>query len=169
MRAHRPKRAGFSLLEVITVVFILAVLASVVVPQFSYSTVDAEDAVLMRNLQYVRRQIELFRAQHLGRPPGFGGTHAWLHMLLYTNSNGDVALTKSASYPLGPYLTNSALTNPANGGMAIKTSADPSSETPNEALTDGGAVVGWFYDPTTGRVAPNSEGNTTSGIPRVQL
>ena len=169
MRAHGSSRRGFSMLEVMTVLFILALLASIVLPLFQYSAVDAKDAILMRNLQYLRKQVELFRAQHGGRPPGFGGANPWLHLLFYTDRDGAISLVASPNHPFGPYISPSGVTNPFNDGLAVKISSNPSGETPDHSLTEGGAVVGWFYDPTTGRMAPNAEGTTSGGTSRIEL
>ena len=56
-----------------------------------------------------------------------------------------------------------------NDGLAFSPSNDPANATPNDELTVDGAIVGWFYDAATGRIAPNSEGTTSNGTPRVQL
>src|SRR5918996_4328030 len=72
-----PKRliqAGFTLVELLIVVIILAVLAAIIVPQFSSATKDAQDAALDANLSSIRSAIELYRAQHNGAYPGAIGS-----------------------------------------------------------------------------------------------
>jgi prepilin-type N-terminal cleavage/methylation domain-containing protein len=65
----RPIQAGFTLVELLIVVIILAVLAAIIVPQFSSSTIDAKEAALDANLARLRSSIELFHAarQRLSR------------------------------------------------------------------------------------------------------
>lgn len=172
MTVNAKDRHGFTLVEVLLVVVIMAILASVVVPQFSSSSEDAKDASLMHNLQILRKQIELFKAQHNGNAPGWTGMPGRVHLILATDAQGvwkssDV-FVPDANHPFGPYLRTSPI-NPFNNGFEMKTSGDPANETPDESLLDGGNLVGWFYDPDTGRIAPNAEGSTADGIPRVEL
>ena len=165
------KRAerGFTLVEVLIVVTIIAILAGAVLPAFVDSSDDARDATLKHNLQSVRHQIQLFRAQHRGNWPGYAGIPAFLHMLGYSNEDGAFGMSKSATHPLGPYLPTQGLVNPFNGGTAWKNSSDPSGEVPDETMESAGVVVGWFYDSNTGRISANAEGSTSDGTPRVQL
>jgi type II secretory pathway pseudopilin PulG len=165
---HHQRRA-FTMIEMLTILVIIGALASVIVPVFQDSTIDAKDATLMYNLKHIRLQIERFRAEHRGQPPGFNGWHPFLHLLFYTRANGGISLTKNANYPYGPYLTVQNLANPFNQGIAFEPSMDPASESPDDEMLVGGAVVGWFYDADTGRIAPNTEGKTSNGTPRVQF
>ena len=61
---------GFTLVELLIVVIILAILAAIVIPQFSSSTTDANEAALDSNLNALRSAIELYKAQHNGVYPG---------------------------------------------------------------------------------------------------
>ena len=61
----RSKRSsGFTLVEVLIVVVILAVLAATIIPQFSSSTTDAKVAALQFNLNSIRSQIQLYTVHH---------------------------------------------------------------------------------------------------------
>src|SRR5665647_3735794 len=61
---------GFTLIELLIVVIILAILAAILIPQFSSSTVDAQEAALDSNLNGLRTAIELYKVQHSGKYPG---------------------------------------------------------------------------------------------------
>ena len=61
---------GFTLIELLIVVIILAILAAILIPQFSSSTVDAQEAALDANLNGLRSAIELYQVQHSGHYPG---------------------------------------------------------------------------------------------------
>jgi general secretion pathway protein G len=61
------KRA-FTLIEILIVVVILGILAAVVVPQFTNAADDANDAAVRSQLQTMRGQIELYRAQQGSDP-----------------------------------------------------------------------------------------------------
>ena len=62
-------QAGFTLVELLIVVIILSILAAIVIPQFSSSTTDAQEAALDSNLAALRSAIELFKAQHANLYP----------------------------------------------------------------------------------------------------
>jgi|TARA_B100000959_G_scaffold286307_1_gene364404 general secretion pathway protein G len=61
-------RRGFTLIEILIVVVILGILAAVVVPQFTNAADDANDAAVRTQLQTIRGQIELYRAQQSADP-----------------------------------------------------------------------------------------------------
>ena len=61
-------RNAFTLIEILIVVVILGILAAVVVPQFTNAAEDANDAAVRSQLQTLRGQIELYRAQQGAYP-----------------------------------------------------------------------------------------------------
>src|SRR5438046_4446787 len=63
------KRTAFTLVEILIVVVIMAVLAATIIPQFTASTKYAQESTAVLNLQALRSQIELYKAQHGGSPP----------------------------------------------------------------------------------------------------
>ena len=65
MRCRRS--SGFTLVEVLIVVVIMAVLAATIIPQFSSATNDAKTSALTFDLQSIRSQIELYKLHHLAR------------------------------------------------------------------------------------------------------
>ena len=64
------ERSGFTLVELLIVVIILAILAAIVVPQFATSTDDAKDAALDSTLANIRDVLDLYFAQHGEYPAG---------------------------------------------------------------------------------------------------
>ena len=62
-------RNAFTLVELLIVVIILGILASVVIPQFSDASTDARMSSLATNLMTIRGQIDLYRLQHNGTYP----------------------------------------------------------------------------------------------------
>lgn len=63
MNERRLAYQGFTLIEILIVVVILGILAAVVVPQFTNAADDANNAAVRSQLQTIRGQIELYRAQ----------------------------------------------------------------------------------------------------------
>ncbi len=134
------KKSGFTLIEILIVVVIMAVLASVVIPQFSNSTKQAQTSTTEFNLQIIRSQIELYRNQHGGRLPAANLSE------LSTTTDALGGKGTGAQFPYGPYLRSipaNALTEQA----AIKTTTnDPAGKADVTANSKGG----WLYNATTG-------------------
>ncbi|MCR9218441.1 MAG: type II secretion system protein [Phycisphaerales bacterium] len=66
----RPnQRSGFTLVEILIVVVILGILASIVVPQFVSATTEATKTHIQRNLQEIANQVEVYKGNHAGGLP----------------------------------------------------------------------------------------------------
>ena len=143
-----PQKA-FTLIEVLIVVVIMAILAAVIIPQFSTATSDAKRSALEFNMHTLRSQIELYKVHHGSYPTITAGDLPQLWQA--TNSAGDIG-TPGLSYPYGPYLTSGIPANPYNNSSTVVAVATPG-EKPT-AVVAGGA--GWQYDETTGGIYPNN-------------
>ncbi|PQO26837.1 type II secretion system protein [Blastopirellula marina] len=136
------KHAGFTLIEVLIVVVILAVLAATVIPQFTDSTDDAKASSVKFNLHTLRSQIQLYRAQHEGALPS-----ATLNeLLIKTNDDG----TSTGTPTLGPYLSKLPVNSYTNSATVKTISAVPTSSD----VTD---THGWLYNTTNGNIYINHE------------
>ena len=69
----KSARRAFTLVEILIVVVILGILAAVVVPQFTSAADDANDATVRSQLQTLRSQVELYKAQQGGDGLGVTG------------------------------------------------------------------------------------------------
>src|SRR5215218_1966694 len=72
MRApiSQQRESGFTLVELLIVVIILAILAAIVIPQFSSASTDAQESALDSNLAAMRSAVELYKVQHGAAYPG---------------------------------------------------------------------------------------------------
>ncbi|MHC4943440.1 MAG: type IV pilin protein [Planctomycetota bacterium] len=102
-------RSGFTLVELLIVVIILGILAAIVVPQFSASSLEAREAALMTDLAAMRGAIELYRVQHNETYPG----PLWADFVTQLTTQTDV--TGAAGTDFGPYLRTGIPRNPFNG------------------------------------------------------
>jgi len=134
------KNSGFTLVEVLIVVVIMAVLAATIIPQFSNSTADAKAGTCEFNLHTLRSQIELYKSQHDGVTP----TATLVELTSTTNKEGTVGTGSGFVY--GPYikeLPSNSFTN-TNGVVAITAAT----ATSTDVTTNGG----WLYHPASGSV-----------------
>ena len=169
-------RAGFTLVELLIVVIILAVLAAIVIPQFSSSTKDAKESALRTTLIEMRNSLELYYHQHNAVYPGYytvaGGVvsttqaladAAFLEQLTrYTDITGQTSSVKDATFRFGPYLKRDDLpVNPMDNSNAIifvlvgaANVGDLDQPTVAPLATD----VGWWFDVVSGKFIANSLG-----------
>ncbi len=138
---NRPIRAGFTLVEVLIVVVIMAILAATIIPQFTDSTKDAKSSTSRFNLHTLRSQIELYRTQHNGVAPG-----ATLVELTQSTDASGTAGT-GASFPYGPYIREIPKNPFTNSGTVKVITNDPAVV---GDVTGGGG--GWLYNTTTGGI-----------------
>jgi general secretion pathway protein G len=68
-RTHNAARNAFTLIEILIVVVILGILAAIVIPQFTNAADDANESGVKSQLQTLRSQVELYRAQNAGADP----------------------------------------------------------------------------------------------------
>ena len=155
---------GFTLVELLIVVIILAILAAIIIPQFTAATDDATQSAYDTNIANIRAAIDLYRQQHQEYPGavtstgagcpagstnvvGAAGEPAFLAQLRnYTNAAGVACTGTDASFKYGPYLKDDL---PAN----------PLAATPINTVTvvttgilglSTGSTGGWRFDSVTG-------------------
>lgn len=164
-RVHRSTR-GFTLVEILIVVIILGILASIVIPQFSNASHEVREAMLKDDLRFLRTQIAVFRAQHRDISPGYPGGSSTssasssdfvAQMTEYSDDFFHLSATPSNSCPLGIYLERMPV-NPLNGldtmlvvpdGQSLPTTAD--------------GQYGWIYQASTQQVLSDATGNDGNG------
>ena len=140
------KNLAFTLVEVLIVVVVMAVLAAVVVPQFSLATDDATRSTAEFNLSSMRTIIASYKAQHNGVNPVHDSTAKSLTVLL-NKTKVDGAIDAAAGN-FGPYLL-SFPENPYTGLTDVKSiTNDPPKSTDVTASNAGG----WLYNTTAGKI-----------------
>ena len=147
------RKSGFTLIEVLIVVVIMAVLAATIIPQFTSSSQDAQDAAAAYNLHTLRSQIQLYRTEHAGTYPTIANDADGQPSLpqLYSSTNAAGAIGTGASFPFGPYMI-SIPKNPYDNKNYVE---EVSSWPPTSTTANGG----WLYYPATGQITLNTAGH----------
>jgi len=173
MTALPKNKSGFTLIELLIVVIILAVLAAIVVPQFSSSAGDAKVSTIRSDLAAMRNALELYYHQHDSRYPGVvretdGSTPtdattcpaAFVAQLTqYTDKAGKTSGTRTGAFQYGPYLKAQSLpANPFQDTNADRVECNVTEDDITAAITADGDP-GWKFYAKTGFFAAND--NTT--------
>jgi prepilin-type N-terminal cleavage/methylation domain-containing protein len=132
------RRTGFTLVEVLIVVVIMAVLAATIIPQFSDSARDAKISTAKFNLNTLRTQIQFYSAQHNGAYP----SATLAELISKTDASG--AIGTGATHIYGPYVT-AIPDNPfTNSNKVTAATANP------PAAASGATDAGWLYHAASG-------------------
>jgi len=153
----RHRYPGFTLIEVLIVVVIMAVLAATIIPQFTQSTTDARRSARDFNVHSLRAQIELYKIDHNSTYPPLVGTEI-TNLLVSTNKAGEQG-TAGPDHPYGPYIVGQFPKNPFNDSNAV---AETTATAANPPLAPVDATSGWMYNDSTGDIWPNDSDYFTS-------
>lgn len=154
---------GFSLAEVLIVIALLGILASVVLVNFGNSDTKAKESSLKSNLQTLRTAANLYKSDHGFFPgskkdDGYPLTEAELveKLTRYTDKSGQTSTTRTGAYKYGPYLDEMPV-EPFGGVSTITFSLDKE-RVKSVVVTEvsgGSGTGGWFYEPETGTWVAN--------------
>jgi prepilin-type N-terminal cleavage/methylation domain-containing protein len=149
----KPKlknQSGFTLIEILIVVILLGILATIIIPQISVSTDDAKLNTLTTNLSQLRNSIEVYYYQHKNTYPGVAvpatkpsgvddkETAFAAQLTRYTDESGNIANAKTATYKYGPYIKGGALpANPFNSKSDITIDAAETDITKKDSASVG--------------------------------
>jgi general secretion pathway protein G len=156
------ERTAFTLVEILIVVLILGILASIIIPQFSNASHEAREHVLRDDLRFLRHQIEVYKLQHRDVAPGYiagvpSAAAFTSQMTLFTDEYGATNASKTSTYKFGPYLRQ-VPENPINGKTSIRVLQDgdalPVAATDND---------GWVFKPATAAILADSVGSDGTG------
>jgi len=132
----RQSRSGFTLVELLIVVVILAILAAAIIPTFTDSTADARASTALTNLNVLRGQIQMYRMQHNGLTP----SATLVELTMQTNAQG------SEGTDFGPYLLKIPV-NPYTNSATVR----PTTNNPPQAAS-GEDDAGWLYHADSGNI-----------------
>lgn len=160
------KAKAFTLVEILTVVLLLGILAAIVIPAIAGSTTSAKESALATDLQLLRRFILVYKSQHLEIGPGYPNgdisaaptEQAFIEQAtLSSNANGETAPIGTPGFNRGPYIQKMPV-NPFNGKSSVQMLGD------GEAFpADADDSHGWIYKAATSEMRADHSGADVSG------
>ena len=165
--SNRSRSKAFSLTEISVAVAVVGILVAVVLPQYTNTSQQSRENALRGEMQYMRTQIVVFKAQHQDIPPGYPqgnaeGTPTESDLLAQMTLHSDIACRVN-EWPVGGFLYGPYLrklpTNPINSMSTFTMVGN------NQPFPHADGKTGWIYKPQTQELAPNLEGNDASAAP----
>ncbi len=161
------KEKAFTLVEVILVVTILGILAAIVMPTFQGHIVKARESAAKDNIRVMRNQIELYKLQHKGIPPGYvdgSGAPTALLELQFTGTTTETGAASTSTVPSEPYKYGPYIKKlPGNPYNKLSNITYVAEATDFSAAVDG-TSSGWLYKKETGEFKINWTGTDSEGI-----
>jgi prepilin-type N-terminal cleavage/methylation domain-containing protein len=160
-------RRAFTLVEILIVVVILGILATIIVPHVTSASQQTRENALRDDVRYLRMQIIVYKAQHHEVAPGYpttgvtGTPTAALfqqQMTTFSDERGATSATSSGTYKFGPYV-GALPVNPVNQKATVLVVAN------GAAVPAPTGAYGWIYKPETEEIYPDVVGNDMNGIP----
>jgi len=160
------RHRGFTLIEVLLVVIILGIIASIALPRLSNASATAKASMLMDDLRLMRTQIMVYKGQHCGVSPGHpDGNPATpatqdvfiAQMTKPSNVGGETAEVRSPEFRYGPYLSEMP-PNPVNNKITIQIVGED-----EEFPSEGDSSHGYIYQPSTLILRADSPGADQAG------
>jgi general secretion pathway protein G len=161
------KVRAFTLYELMIVVVLLGILAAIIAPTLQGHTTSARESAVKECLMTMRTQIELYKIEHNGVPPGYvNGSPApqaflELQFIGTTTLTGQASPSKvpSAPYLYGPYVKKLPV-NPFNNLSDIAY-VDLATSFADEV---DGTTSGWLYKKETAEFVINWPGTDSKGV-----
>ncbi len=159
----KRSRRGFTLIELMIVIIVIAILALIVIPKLAGASVKAKESTVSANLGMIRNALEQFQSD-TGYYP-----NTLEDMVKSTGAqgyDGTAAVSVAATYK-GPYMrqqggigTNAGI--PKNPFITSAVSEAAGTAAPTAATVPSTAAH-WVYDKSTGKVWANIFGTTQDG------
>ena len=160
-------KKAFTLVELILVVTILGILGALVIPTFRGHITLAKETAAKDNLKVFRSQIEIYKMNHNGVPPGYiNGSEAPTAILAlqFTATTTITGAVSPSTIPAGAYVNGPYIKKlPENPYNKLSDIAYVAQGTAFSAAVDG-TSSGWLYKKETAEFKINYTGTDSEGV-----
>lgn len=165
MEARIKHKSGFTLIELMIVVVIIAILALLVIPRLAIYSRRSKESAMVANLNRLREAIEKFKSDTGEYPASLAGLYA------VEGSNPAGSVSASGVMPgtyKGPYLGSQGGINgtPIPRNPLVTSSITTADTTAAPTATPS---ANWSYTPADGKVSPANSGVNADGEPYESL
>jgi len=161
------KIKAFTLIEIMIAVVLLGILAAVIIPTMKDHTAVARESTAKEDLYMVRTQIEFYKMEHDGVPPGYVNGEGVPESFLLLHFTGTTTVTGQASpnkVPTAPYLYGPYIRKlPENPYNNLSTMIYVAEATAFADVVDG-TSSGWLYKKETADFKINWTGSDSEGV-----
>ncbi|HEY3783005.1 MAG TPA: prepilin-type N-terminal cleavage/methylation domain-containing protein [Fimbriimonadaceae bacterium] len=138
-------KKGFTLVELLTVVIIIAILAAIAIPKFTNAGLRSKEASLRGVLKQIRNAIDLFKADTGGfTPNALADLTSSTPAAKVRNAVGQQVTFPSVAYR-GPYLSQIDVDPIDGSSLNFSSDAGSNGAAPNVAANSGIATDGSNY------------------------
>jgi type II secretion system protein G len=102
----KAKKQGFTLVELLVVVIIIAILAAIAIPKFTNASLRSKEASLKGELKMLRDGVELYKNDIGGYPLAMTDLSATTSPTNYYNPNTSASASIVSGTWKGPYVSN---------------------------------------------------------------
>jgi len=143
---------GFSIIELLIVITMLAILAAIAVPRLLDASEDASTTALTTDLQMLRRQITLYKSQHGERGPHLdeNGQTDSANLVRRLRERTTAAGKLDDTGPFGPYMKSWPANPYADPSICKAVAFGTQTQPPRDGTT------GWYYNTNTCVISANS-------------
>lgn len=152
MRKTTQPQRSFTIVEMLVVVTMIAMIASMAIPRMSRGAVGASQSALAGDLNLVRNAILYYAIEHGNTFPGPDAGSVVKQLTAYSDAAGNTSATRTTVFVHGPYL---AAIPPCPLGPKAGSSDVCIDATHSPPQFKTGNSAGWVYNPTTGEFYPN--------------
>lgn len=120
LKLQKPTQGGFTLVEIMIVVAIIALLAAIAVPNFLRARKRSQASRILEDLRMIDSAVDQYAIENNRKG---GDTISWAMIKYYLKPNSSLYTTGMSviggSYSSGTYVVDSAVSTPTGTGAAL--------------------------------------------------
>lgn len=153
VKTTKVRRRGFSLVELVVVVIIMGMIASMAIPRMGRGAIGANEAAVTGDLNIIRKALLWYATEHRENFPGPDADAVVNQLTRFSDLGGATSPTRTGTFTFGPYLLRIPPCPIGHFPDSNKIAIDAANSPPLDQPASG---AGWIYNPNTGEFYPNA-------------